>query len=128
MAVRGNWVTMLFDGLVAMVDRRPRACPAGCLAGSLSRSARFVTSENLAGEALLQADEAQKALEGHLLNGLWRGPVELAGDVKPLGVGVDPKLDRGVEFGRIGFCDCIHRLSGWAFHPSPDNPMPSCNQ
>ena len=50
------------------------------------------------------------------------GSVEMATDVKPLGVGVDPELNRGVEFSRIGFCDCIHRLSGWGFHPRLTTP------
>lgn len=43
------------------------------------------------------------------------GPVALAGDAdaEPLGVGVDSELERGVDFSRIGFGDCLHRLSGW---------------
>ncbi len=46
----------------------------------------------------------------------------LTGDVKSLCVGVDPELDRGVEFSRIGFGDCIHLLSSCGFHPGLTNP------
>ena len=69
----------------------------------------------VAGEDL--ASEAQQSVEGHLLDRLRGGSVELTGDVEPLRVGVDAELDRGVEFGRIGFCCSIHRLSGWGFYP-----------
>ena len=62
-----------------------------------------------AGEALLFGHEEQQPVEGHLLDRLRGGSVELATDVKPLGVGVDSELDRGVEFTRIGFCFGIHR-------------------
>jgi signal transduction histidine kinase len=54
-------------------------------------------------------DHMQQAIEGHLLDRLRGGPVELAGDVKPLGVSVDAELDRGVEFSRIDLCMGIHR-------------------
>ena len=49
------------------------------------------------------------AVEGHLLDRLRGGSVELATDVEPLGVGVDAELDCGVEFCRIDLCRGIHR-------------------
>ena len=45
-------------------------------------------------------------------------PVELAGDVEPLTVGVDSKLDGGVDFSKVGFGGCLHRLSGWGGIPA----------
>ena len=86
---------------------------------------RLVTGEDLSREALLFRHKTQQSVEGHLLDRLRGGPVELATDVKPLRVGVDAELDRVVEFGRIGFCFGIHRVSGWRISPPPDNPMPS---
>ncbi len=44
--------------------------------------------------------------------GCGGGSAELTGNVTPLGAGVDAAFVRGVEFGRIGFCCSIHRLSG----------------
>ena len=52
-------------------------------------------------------NKTQQPAEGHLLDRLGRGAVKLAGDVKPLGVGVDAELDRGGEFSRM---ICV-----WAF-------------
>ena len=52
----------------------------------------LITSEDLEREALLFGHEAKEAVEGHLLDWLRGGSVELAGDVKPL-VGVDAELD-----------------------------------
>ena len=53
-------------------------------------------------ESVLPGHEAEQALEGHLLDRLRSGPVELPGDVKPLGVGVDPEFDCFTGFGMIG--------------------------
>lgn len=53
---------------------------------------RLVTGEDLPGESLLLGHEAKQSVEGHLLDRLRGGPVELATDVKPLGVGVDSEL------------------------------------
>lgn len=69
----------------------------------------LIKSENLASKSLLFGDEVQQAVEGHLLDRLRGGPVDLAGDVKPLGVGADAELDRGVEFGRMDLCMGIYR-------------------
>ena len=89
---------------------------------------RLVTSENLAGKALLFGHKTQQPVEGHFLDRLRGGSVELATDVKPLGVGVGAELDCGAEFGRDGFCFGIHRVSGWRISPPPDNPMPSSSK
>lgn len=63
---------------------------------------------------LLLGHEAEEAVEGYLLDQLWGGPVKLATDIKPRGVGVDPELDRCVEFSRIDLCMGIHRCKfGW---------------
>ena len=75
----------------------------------IAESAGLVTSEDLAGKSLLLGHEAKEAVEGHLLDRLRGGSVELATDVKPLGVGVDAELDRGVELSRIDLCMGIHR-------------------
>ena len=82
----------------------------------VDEGARFVAGEYLAVESLLLGDEAQEAVEGHLLHRLRGGSVELTGDVESLGVGVDPELDRGLEFSRIGLGGRLHRFSGWGFH------------
>ena len=44
-----------------------------------------------------------------LLDRLRSGSVEPATDSEPLGVGVEPEVDRGVAFGKIGFSMGIHR-------------------
>ncbi len=36
----------------------------------------------------------------------------------PLGVGADSELDRGVEFRRIEFCDCIQRCQDGGLIPA----------
>lgn len=76
-------------------------------------------------QSLLLGHEAQQPLEGHLLDGLRRGAVDLPSDEIPLRVSIDAELDRFTGFGRVGFCFGIHRLSGWRVSPPPDNPMPS---
>jgi hypothetical protein len=76
-----------------------------CLSSSLSCSARFVTNEGLKGKALLFGHKTQQS-------------VNLSGEVKPLGMGVASELDRDVDFSRIGFGACLHRLSGWGFTPA----------
>lgn len=68
----------------------------------VAEGSRIITSENLASKALLFGDEVQQAVDAHHLDRLRGGPVELAGDIKPLGVGVDAKLDRGVEWSSVG--------------------------
>jgi hypothetical protein len=72
--------------------------------------------------------QAQEPLNGHLLDWLRGGAVDLPPDVIPLGVGVDAELDRFTGFVRIGFCFRIHWLSGWRLSPPPDNPMPSSSK
>ena len=53
----------------------------------------LVTRIDLSSKALLFGHEAQQSVEGHLLDRLRGGSVELATDVEPLGVGVDTELD-----------------------------------
>ena len=68
----------------------------------------LVTRIDLSSEALLFGHKTQQSVEGHFLDRLRGGSVELTTDVKPLGVGVDSELDRGVQFSRIGLCMGIH--------------------
>ena len=60
----------------------------------------------------LLTNRTQQPVEGPLPDRLRGGSVELAGDVKPLGVGVDAELDRGEKFSSLGFSIGIRRLSG----------------
>ena len=91
----------------------------------IAEGPRLVAGEALSVEAPLLDDEARQAVDDHHLGRQRSGPVALAIDGEPLGVGVDAELDGGVVFGRIGFCMGIHRLSGWRVASTPDNPMPS---
>ena len=68
-----------------------------------------IINNNLSSEALLLGHEAKESVEGQLLDRLRGGAIDLAGGVKPLGVGVDTELDRGVEFSRIDLCIGLHR-------------------
>ena len=63
-----------------------------------------IINNNLSSYALLVGHEAKESVEGQLLDRLRGGAIDLAGGVKPLGVGVDTELDRGVEFSRIDLC------------------------
>ena len=64
-----------------------------------SSGTRLVTGEHLAGQTALLRNKVQQTLEGHFPHRLRSRPVELPGDVIPLGVGVDSEIDGGVGFG-----------------------------
>lgn len=85
-------------------------------------STGLVASVDLPGQPPLLGNEAKQSLEGHLLDRLWRGLVNLARHVKPLGMGIDPKFDRGVELGDITFFFSVQRVSGSGFRPRLTNP------
>ena len=57
----------------------------------------------------LSQPERSSPLSVFFLDRLKGSAVDLSTDVKPLGVGVDPELDRGVEFSKIELCVGIHR-------------------
>ena len=53
----------------------------------------LITRIDFWSEALLFSHKTEQSVEGHFLDRLRGGSVELATDVKPLGVGVDSELD-----------------------------------
>ena len=65
------------DWFGSMIKKIREAAGENPLAGG----SRLVAGEDLAGEALLFGDKTQQPVEGHLLDRLRRGSVELTGDV-----------------------------------------------
>lgn len=88
----------------------------------------ILLGEEFSGEAPLLGDEVWQPVDGHLLDRLRSGPVELAVDVKPLGEGLERRLDRGAEFS-WGWClyFSLKYCQNAAYAPH-DIPKPSCSQ